>query len=154
MKVYLLSVALLFTTILSAQKGASVSFEKWLSLKNVSSPIIAPDGKTVVYAVTSTDWTNNAYDTELWMYRDGNEPLQLTRTSNGSSTSARVSPDSKFVSFLADRGDKTQLYIIAVNGGEAMQVTKDDEGIGSYEWSEDGSMIAFTKAEAESPTEK
>ena len=137
-----------------AQKNVSVSFEKWISLKIVSQPIISPDGRTVVYSMNSTDWANNSYDAELWMSRDGEEPLQLTRTNKNSSTAARFSPDSKFVSFLADRGDKNQIYIISVNGGEAIQVTKDEDGINSYEWSPDGSKILYSKSETESKKDK
>src|SRR5215207_4379843 len=91
---------------LFAQKNASVSFEKWISLKGVFSPLISPDGKTIVYTVGTTDWSNNSYDSELWMVREGLSPLQLTRTSKGSSFGARFTPDSRFVSFLAERGDK------------------------------------------------
>ena len=54
-----------------AQKAASVSFEKWISLKQASTPIISPNGRHVVYSITSTDWANNTYDTELWFSRDG-----------------------------------------------------------------------------------
>jgi dipeptidyl aminopeptidase/acylaminoacyl peptidase len=104
--------ALLCSTAVLAQKGASVSFEKWISLKQVSNPLISPDGRTVVYSVNTTDWANNAYDAELWMSRDGEAPVQLTRTAKGSSFYARFTPDSRFISFLADRGDKTQLYIL------------------------------------------
>ena len=71
---------ILLSTQICAQKNASVSFEKWISLKTVFSPIISPDGRTVVYSMNSTDWANNSYDAELWMSRDGGEPLQLTRT--------------------------------------------------------------------------
>ena len=84
----------------------------------------------------------------------GESPFQLTRTPKGSSFSARFTPDSKFVSFLADRGDKTQLYIIAVFGGEALQVTKDEDGIGNYEWNPEGTRIAFTKSEPDSKKDK
>ncbi|MFN2458260.1 MAG: prolyl oligopeptidase family serine peptidase [Chitinophagaceae bacterium] len=154
MKRFSLLVSLFSTTIISAQKNSSVPFEKWISLKGVFSPIISPDGRTIVYSVSSTDWANNSYDTELWMSRDVGEPLQLTRTNKNSSTGARFTPDSKFVSFLADRGEKTQLYIISVNGGEAMQVSKDDDGIGSYDWKPDGTAIAYTKADPESKKDK
>jgi Tol biopolymer transport system component len=88
------------------------------------------------------------------MSRDGEAPVQLTRTAKGSSFNGRFSPDSKFVSFLADRGDKTQIYIISVNGGEAMQVTKDEDGVNVYEWSPDGKKIAYLKAEPDSKKDK
>ena len=151
-----LVILVLFLTPLAifAQKNASVSFEKWISLKGVFAPIISPDGKTIVYTVGTTDWSTNGYDSELWMVRDGYPPVQLTRTPKGSSFSARFTPDSKFVSFLADRGDKTQLYIISVLGGEALQVTKDEDGINNYEWNPDGTRIAYTKSEPDSKKDK
>jgi dipeptidyl aminopeptidase/acylaminoacyl peptidase len=151
--IYLLSLLLLVKTGMS-QKQASISFEKWISLKNVGAPQISPDGKTVLYSITSTDWANNSYDSEIWMVRENEDPLQLTRTNKGSSFGARFSPDSRYISFLADRGDKTQLFIIDVKGGEALQVTKDDDGINSYEWSPDGKQIAYLKTEPESKDDK
>jgi dipeptidyl aminopeptidase/acylaminoacyl peptidase len=137
-----------------AQKNASVSFEKWISLQNASSPLVSPDGKTIVYSVTSTDWANNTYDNELWMAREGEKPFQLTRTPKGGSGNAAFTPDGKYVSFLADRGSKTQLYLISVQGGEAIQVTRDEDGIGTYDWSPDGTRIVYSKTVAESKQEK
>ncbi|KIC95301.1 S9 family peptidase [Flavihumibacter solisilvae] len=152
---YFLSVMLLVCGVqLFAQKNASISFEQWISLKGVGSPQISPDGKTIIYTVGTTDWANNSYDSEIWMVRNGEPAVQLTRTAKGSSMAARFTPDNRFVSFLADRGDKTQLYIIPVNGGEAFQVTKDDEGIGSYEWNNDGTQVVYTRQELESKLEK
>jgi dipeptidyl aminopeptidase/acylaminoacyl peptidase len=145
---------LLIASGLSAQKNASISFEKWISLKNAGSPVISPDGKTVVFFVTSTDWSNNSYDTELWIVKNNEEPIQLTRTSKSSSTGAAFTPDGKYVSFLANRGDKNQLYIIAVAGGEAIQVTNDPDGVGNYEWHPDGSKIVYSKSQPESKLEK
>ncbi len=138
----------------TAQKSSSISFEKWISLKNVNSPIISPDGKTVVYGMRSTDWANNAYDNELWMVREGEPPLQLTRTSKAGSSNAAFTPDGKYVSFLANRGDKTQLYIIAVRGGEAIQVTRDEDGISNYDWNPNGKQIVYSKPQTDSKQEK
>jgi dipeptidyl aminopeptidase/acylaminoacyl peptidase len=148
-------IALLFSSLcFFGQKNASVSFEKWISLKGVFSPLISPDGKTIVYTVGTTDWASNGYDSELWMVREGQSPVQLTRTPKGSSFAARFSPDSKFVSFLADRGEKTQIYIISVHGGEAIQVTKEEDGINVYEWNPQGTRIAYTRAEPDSKKDK
>ncbi len=142
------------TTGAFAQKGASISFDQFISLKQAGSATISPDGKHVIYAVTSTDWKENSYDTELWLAREGEAPFQLTRTTKGSSNSARWSPDGKWISFLADRGDKTQLFVMSVAGGEAQQVTKEEDGIGGYEWSPDGKKFAFTKNNPESKADK
>jgi dipeptidyl aminopeptidase/acylaminoacyl peptidase len=147
--------ALLLTQgFLNAQKNASVSFEKWVSLKSVSSPVISPDGKTIVYTTTSTDWANNEYDTELWMARNGEAPIQLTRTSKGGSNTADFTPDGKYISFLANRGEKRQLYLISIMGGEAIQVTRDEDGISNYDWSPDGRRIVYSKPQSDSKTEK
>jgi dipeptidyl aminopeptidase/acylaminoacyl peptidase len=155
MKYFCLLFCCLFISSYSfCQKNASVSFEKWISLKNAGNPVISPDGRTVVFRVTTTDWANNSYDSELWMSRDGEAPVQLTRTNKNNSFGALFTPDNKFVSFLADRGDKTQLYIISVNGGEALQVTKEEDGILDYWWSPDGTRILFSKADAETKKDK
>lgn len=154
MKNIFLTILLFAGTFLFAQKNASVSFEKWISLKNVGSPVISPDGKTIVYSMSSTDWANNAYDNELWMVRDGEAPVQLTRTSKASSTSAAFTPDGKYVSFMANRGEKNQLYIISIMGGEAIQVTNDADGINNYEISPDGLRIVYSKSQTDSKQEK
>lgn len=150
---------LLFFSILStlatvAQKGASVTFEKWLSLKQAGSPIVSPDGRYTAFTQTTTDWANNMYDVEIWLSKDGGDPFQLTRTNTNTSTQPKFTPDSRFVSFLADRGDKTQLYLIPVIGGEAFPISKDNEGVGTYEWSPNQKQIAYIKAEPDSAEDK
>lgn len=137
-----------------SQKNALVSFEQVISLKSVAAPKISPDGKTIIYSQNTTDWANNSYDSELWMQREGMNPVQLTRTDKGSSFSAEFTPDGNFVSFLANRGNKIQLYIISIYGGEAIQVTKDEEGIGSYAWHPDGNRILYSRNVSESKSEK
>ena len=54
------------------------TFEQVISLRSVGNVVLSPDGKSAVYTVQTTDWDNNRYDTELWMWREGSEPFQLT----------------------------------------------------------------------------
>ena len=123
------------------------AFKDVLSLRSVGSPVISPDGRMVLFSVRQTDWDKNRYDSEIWMVRNGDKPFQLTRTKEGNSSSPAWSPDGKWISFLADRGNKRQIYLISPLGGEGIQLTNHKEGISSYRWSPDGKKIAFTATE-------
>lgn len=138
-----------------AQKGASTTFEQVIALRNVGTPIVSPDGQHILYTVTSTDWKENGYDTEIWLARSGEEPFQLTRSSKSSSTSPKWSPDGKWIAFSSSRNDKTQIFVIRPNGGEAQQVSFEEDGVGGgFEWSPDGKQFALFKQEPESKEEK
>ncbi|WP_421796579.1 S9 family peptidase [Haliscomenobacter sp.] len=137
-----------------AQKGASTSFEQVIALRNVGTPILSPDGQHILYTVTSTDWKENGYDTEIWLARNGEEPFQLTRSSKSSSTSPKWSPDGKWIAFSSSRNDKNQIFVIRPNGGEAQQVSFEEDGIGGFEWSPDGKQFALFKQDPESKEEK
>ena len=140
------------------------SFKDVLSLSNIGGVAISPDGSAIAYTVTSADWEANRYDTEIWLVRDGQDPFQLTRTKDGSSAqygggpyqweSPKWSPDGKWLSFVADRGDKRQLHLMNVNGGEAWALTKAEEGVRAFEWAPGGGKVAFTQSEKESETDK
>ncbi|MFT4030811.1 MAG: S9 family peptidase [Siphonobacter sp.] len=137
-----------------AQTQPSVSFEQVLSLRQASGPVLSPDGQHVVYTITTADWKENRYDAELWMARPGEAPFQLTRTAKGSSSSPRWSPDGKWLAFLADRGDKMQIFVMSTLGGEAKMVTKEEEGVSAFDWSPDGKSFAMLIPNAESKAEK
>jgi dipeptidyl aminopeptidase/acylaminoacyl peptidase len=130
------------------------AFKDVLSLKSVGAPVISPDGLSILYTVREADWGKNRYDTEIWLYKKGKEPFQLTRTADESSTSPAWSPDGKWISFTSSRDEKTQVYLIRPDGGEAFKLTDHKEGINSYRWSPDGKKIAFTSTEPETETAK
>ena len=123
------------------------SFDDLVNLNNAGSPRISPDGRSVVYTVRTTDWEHNRYDTEIWLAWDGAEPLKLTHTDGGNSTSPRWSPDGEWIGFLAKRGEKQQIHLIRARGGEAWTLTDAEEDIGGLAWAPDGGRIAFIMTE-------
>jgi len=130
------------------------SIEEVISLRNVGNVQLSPDGKTVAYTVQTTDWSDNRYDTEIWMYREGGKPFQLTHNPKNSSTGPLFSPDGQWLAFLSDRGNKNQIYVLRVNGGEARAITREEEGIAFYEWHPDGKRLVFVKAEKDDKAKK
>lgn len=148
-----LAIFIVFVFVISISAETTVpgpKFEEVISLRSVGSPVIAPDGKSLVFTVRSVNWEKNSYDTEIWMVREGEKPFQFTRTKDGSSVSPQWSPNGKWIAFLADRGDKRQIYLIRPMGGEAQQLTEVKEGINSFQWFPCSTRILFSKTEEES----
>ena len=148
-------VATAFGLVVAVQAGALAqvpgpSFKDVINLQSVGSPAISPDGKAVAYTIRTTDWKDNRFDTEVWLWRQGAGSIQLTRSPKGSSSTPRWSPDGAWLGFLADRGDRQQLYVIGATGGEAVQLTSLKDGVSDYRWSPAGGKIAVAATEPES----
>jgi dipeptidyl aminopeptidase/acylaminoacyl peptidase len=128
-------------------------FESLLSVESVGNFAISPNGRGVVYEVRSTDWEGNRYHTDLWLAGGDTTPFRLTRSTKGSSRPA-WSPDGRWIAFLSDRGDETQIHLIRPDGGEAMPLTTERGGVGGFEWAPDGRHIAFLMTEPEADSTK
>ena len=128
------------------------------AVRRVSSPRLSPDGRTVVYSVSTWDEKENRSNADLWLVPvAGGEPRRLT-THKSSDGSAAWSPDGRSLAFVSKRdGDEqAQLYVIRVDGGEPERVTEMPLGVSDPEWLPDGKRIAFVShviAGAESPEE-
>ncbi len=130
------------------------TFEEVISLRSVGGITISDDGKNVAYTVQATDWNDNRFDSEIWLSKSGTKPFQLTNTPKGSSSSPSFSPDGKWIAFLADRGNKNQIHIMNVEGGEAKAVTNEEEGVTSFEWHPSGTKFIFKKSDPEDKNKK
>jgi len=139
---------------LLAQTKKVPAFEEVIALQRPSSPVISPDGQHIAFSVSSTDWEDNRFDREIWLSKNGNTPFQLTRTKDGSSNSIDWSPDGRYLTFKAKRGEHSQLHAIPIDGGEAFAITHEKGSIGGYEWSPDGKQIAFTMQPDKEKNEK
>lgn len=114
--------------------------------KRIADPQISPDGKSVVYQVTTVDLEGNKSSTALFLAAaDGKTPpKQLTNPNGKKDTHPRWSPDGKTILFESTRGGTPQLYTIRpFDGGEATAITSISTGAGTAIWSPDGKHIAF-----------
>ena len=110
----------------------------------VGRPAIASDGAFAVFATSRPDLSANRTVGQLWRVElTGGEPRRLTR--GVADASPQLSPDDTTVGFLrVDGKGKLQVFVVGAGGGEPVQVTDVPLGVGEFDWSGDGSRIAFT----------
>ncbi len=132
-----------------AQKRAP-SVDDLINVKSLGGASISPDGKYVAYAISETDWKQDAFINHIWLADAATgKTFQLTRGEK-SAGNPQWSPDSQWLAFTSNRiGDKNQIFVIHPDGGEAMQLTRAENGVNGFSWSQDGKSIAFTASDAD-----
>jgi dipeptidyl aminopeptidase/acylaminoacyl peptidase len=146
----------LLLILMAAVSSTAQSIDDLIGLRRLSgSPAISPDGRWVAYAVRETNWTDNAYETEIWIAEAGvaGSGRALTNAKK-SSLQPAFSPDGRWLAFVSDRTDTRQLYRLALGGGEAEALTSGAEGVTAFAWSPDGTRIAYTMTDPETAAMK
>jgi dipeptidyl aminopeptidase/acylaminoacyl peptidase len=146
--VVLCACLLLFTApAVFAEGKRPMTIDDLFRFKRVSDPQISPDGKLVVYVLSTVDLEGNKSSSSLWLAStdDKGEPHQLTNTTK-KDRHPRWSPDGKSVLFESNRSGDNQLWIIDLAGGEARQLTAISNEASNGIWSRDGKHIAFVSA--------
>lgn len=135
---------------INAQTKRPLNPSDFLRYVDVSDPQVSPDGKWCTYTVSTVDTTKDETTSDIWMISwDGEDNIQLTNSNEDEST-ARFSPDNKYISFLSSRSydkDKddedegSQLWLMNRLGGEAKKITNLKNEIEDYVWSPDSKKI-------------
>ena len=144
----LLALAILLNTLpaSAAETKSPITHETLWLMKQVGTPAPSPDGRWVVVPVTEPAYDEKDEVSDLWLVPgDGSAPPQRFTTAKSKESAPAWSPDSKHITFTAKRNgdDAAQIYVIAVDGGEARQLTKLALGARAPQWSPDGNSIAF-----------
>lgn len=127
-----------------AQRALQV--DDYFALKSVGSPSVSPDGKWVAYTVSFNDLENDRSSSRLWLVpTTGGEPRPMTakgRSFGGPSWS----PDGRYLTFTAgSQSDDWQLFSLDLQGGgERVQMTNIEGGIGDYKRSPDGKRLLLS----------
>ena len=118
----------------------------WL-MKRLKTPVVSPDGRYAVVAVTEPSYEEDGTVSDLWLINvaSDTEPRRLTATTEAES-GVDWSPDGRKIAFSTKRGkdEMNQIYVLNMDGpGEAVRITNLATGAGMPKWSPDGSRIAF-----------
>jgi dipeptidyl aminopeptidase/acylaminoacyl peptidase len=135
----------LFSSALIAQKRTITHEDVWL-MKRVGAPAVSPDGRWALTSVTEPSYDAAKTASDLWLVSlDGSTPPRRLTSTLAPESGAVFSPDSKRLAFATKReGDETaQIYILPLDGGEAMRVTNISTGASDPQWRSDGNAILF-----------
>ena len=127
-----------------------------MKVKTVTAAVPSPDGKFAVWTETHAVMEGEKSESLTQVYlahSDSTGRMQLTRGEKSSNAPA-FSTDSTWVFFASDRSGKRNLYRIAVDGGEAEQITNWTGTMGAYSVSPNGKWIAFAGREPDSVIER
>ena len=109
-------------------------------IRTAARPDLHPDGRRVVFDVTSIDPEEDRSERQVWMW-DGDRARPFS--GGQGDTQPKWSPDGSKLAFLrAIEGDKPQLAVMPADGGEAITITSFDLGVAGFEWSPSSEKIA------------
>ncbi|OLS22638.1 MAG: Prolyl tripeptidyl peptidase precursor [Candidatus Heimdallarchaeota archaeon LC_3] len=140
-----------------------VTVEDFIQIKNVSSPQISPDGGRCVYVLQTVDDNRNSYKSNIWItFPNGKIPSRQF-TSGDKESLPKWSHDGKWLAFLSGRNDKNksseqksgpQLFVIPVDGGEAIQITNFTHGVKNFDWHPSSLCFAILTSISEKETKE
>jgi dipeptidyl aminopeptidase/acylaminoacyl peptidase len=137
-----IAVVLLIALPAGASLPASTTPEDIGRIAYVSAATISHRGTRVAFVVTRLDVPQNRYRRNLWLVNaDGTGLMQLTR--GDGDLEPQWSPDDRTIAFTGTRGDTSQIYTIAVDGGEARRLTSETKGASNPRWSHNGRYLLY-----------
>ena len=155
-KIILCKILFLFClSILYAQDSdlRPMTVDDAMNMVRLGSVLMSPDGKWVFFSKSELDWDKNKRKTEYFMIpASGGEAFQYVGDAGG--RSFQFSPGGKYLSFIRTVDKFGQIFIMSLDGGEAVQLTHHKNSIDSFKWSTDASQIFFTAEEPRSEEEQ
>ena len=136
---------------LRADERRPMTFMDVMEMRTVGSGSISPDGKFVLYTVSIPQWKAGKNYTDIFVAAaDGlAPPRQMTFTKEKNETQPQWARSSRLIGFLSDREGSNQLYLMALDGGEARKISDAKDGVNAFAFSRDGKWVAFSAGKPE-----
>ncbi|HEX4286057.1 MAG TPA: S9 family peptidase [Terracidiphilus sp.] len=128
-----------------------MTFDDMMAMKRLGDTAVSPDGKWLVYSVTTANLDQNTKTAELWLQAiAGGEPSKIASTQPGDS-GLQFSADGRSVLFLSGRENGQQIWIADFDPatgatGNAKRLTSMATEADNAKASPDGKFIVFTSA--------
>ncbi len=125
--------------------AAGLQLEHLRKLTRLSDPRISPDGRHIALILSTPVWKTDTRNTRLVLVDVATGHQRTLTWHRQKVSSPRWSPDGGRLAFLA-KDPKThhvQIFVMPMDGGDALRITSAKEGVDTFSWSPDGTRIAF-----------
>ncbi|HEX6973547.1 MAG TPA: prolyl oligopeptidase family serine peptidase, partial [Vicinamibacterales bacterium] len=121
-------------------------------MRTIGSPSPSPDGKWLLYTMTTPDWKEARRQTDIHLVSTAQgvaSSRQMTFTKEKNETAPAWSRDGRMFAFLSNReapenaSGRNQVYLMRPDGGEARRITDAKDGVQDFAFSPDGKWLAF-----------
>ncbi len=129
-----------------------MTFLDMQQMRQAGSPTPSPDGKWLLYTLSTPNWKEATKQTDVYLVslqQGVTSTRQLTFTKDRNETVPKWAADSSFFVFLSDRDapedkkTRNQLYMMRPDGGEALRLTDEKEGVSDVAFTRDGRWLAY-----------
>jgi dipeptidyl aminopeptidase/acylaminoacyl peptidase len=155
-------VCLLLTSAMFAQKR-NITEKDIFGFTWIGDTQLSPDGSRAAYVQTTVNVKRDGYDTAIYLLDTAQPMIPARRLTNGPhDAQPRWSPDGTQLAFTRavekdGKPQPAQLYVLSLAGGEPVQVSAMEKGVGSPQWAPNGTCVAVlseTPIVPEGKTEK
>ena len=119
------------------------TYQDMISANRLGDPQVSPDGKTVLYSLTTTDVVANKRASTIWSLPLGGEATQLALPAGANTV--RFAPDGSIL-FLAAVDGISQVWRAAADGSGARAITDLPLDVNAFRISPDGTKLAVSLA--------
>jgi Tol biopolymer transport system component len=128
-----------------------IELADFASAVTVSEPAISPDGKSIAFIVAHINLEKDPRDNSLELADIATGTVRPLTYARKKVSTPRWSPTGDRLAFLAAAGKdekaKPQVFVLAMNGGQAKQITDAPEGIEQFAWRPGGKEIAYATSD-------
>jgi dipeptidyl aminopeptidase/acylaminoacyl peptidase len=135
-----LFLALTGTSLLLARP---LQIDDLFAMKRMADPALSPDGRWIVFTLTTADLAANKNFSDLWIIGSDGQGLRRLTDEPAADRRAAWSPDGKWILFESARSGRIQIWRMTPDGSQPEQLTTIATGASQPVVSPDGKWLAF-----------
>ena len=127
----------------NADSPRPMKIDDLFAMKRIADPALSPDGRWIVFTLTTVDYPANKNLSDLWIIGTDGTGLRRLTNDPAADRHATWTPDGKEILFESNRSGSMQIWMIAPDRTGMQQLTTLSTGASQPVVSPDGKWLAF-----------